>query len=132
MGFTMDDLHKHLSNIAPKEANLDEANLERANLDEAILDVRGRDEFDEGHVKGALNIPYTEVANHIEELKKYKKIFIYCRAGRRAQVAAYELYSRGITQIVCIAEGGMPDWIEAGYPVHYADWRLKPLNETTK
>ena len=73
MGFTMDDLYKHLSNLAPQEANLETANLETANLDEAILDVRGRDEFDEGHVKGALNIPYTEVANHIEELKKYER-----------------------------------------------------------
>ncbi len=102
----MNDLYKYLPQLGSEEI---------------ILDVRGRDEFAEGHIQGALNIPFTEVGNHIDQLKKYKKIFIHCKAGRRAQVAAYELHSQGVTQVVCISEGGMPDWIEAGYPVHYAE-----------
>ena len=85
--------------------------------DEIILDVRTPDEFQEGHVPGAKNVPHTEVALHADELKKYKKVYIHCRSGGRAQNAWFVLTQQGLTNLVCVGGGGMPDWQAAGYPV---------------
>ncbi len=82
---------------------------------EVVLDVRGRDEFAEGHIQGAVNIPHDEVAKHASELSKYERIYIHCRSGKRAQLAFGDLEKRGLTQLVCISDGGMMDWISAGY-----------------
>jgi rhodanese-related sulfurtransferase len=84
---------------------------------EIILDVRGADEFKEGHLPGARNIPHDQVAQHASELKKFKSIYIHCQAGRRAGMAADALSKLGLTNIVCISGGGMGDWLAAGLPV---------------
>lgn len=84
---------------------------------ELILDVRGPDEFGEGHVPGAKNIPHTEVSRHLAELKKYNTVYLYCRSGGRSTAASLELARAGLTHLVCINSGGMPDWIAAGFPV---------------
>ena len=82
---------------------------------EVVLDVRGRDEFAEAHIKGALNIPHDEVGIHAAELKRYDKIYIHCRSGKRSQLATAELLKHGLTNLVCISDGGMMNWVEAGY-----------------
>ncbi len=82
---------------------------------EIILDVRGRDEFAEGHVEGAINIPHDEVGSHVAELAKYSCVYMHCRSGKRAQVALATLEQKGLKNIVCISDGGMLNWVEAGY-----------------
>ena len=84
---------------------------------EIILDVRGPEEFREGHVPGSRNIPHDQVAQHVADLKKFKTIYIHCQAGRRAGMAADALSKLGLTNIVCINGSGMGDWKAAGYPV---------------
>lgn len=98
----MNELHKAFKNLKK---------------DELILDVRYPDEFIEGHVPGSKNISHDEVSNHVPELKKYSKIYIYCAAGGRAQKATIALMSAGIENIVTIVGGGMQDWIDSSYPV---------------
>lgn len=83
---------------------------------EIILDVRTPEEFAEGHVPGAKNIPHDQVGNHLDELKKYKKIYMHCKAGGRAQTAFMELKSKGLNNLVCVSVGGMADWQAKGYP----------------
>ncbi len=85
--------------------------------DEIILDVRGADEFRDGHLPGARNIPHDQVAQHAVELKKFKAIYIHCQAGRRAGMAADALAKLGLSNIICISGGGMGDWMAAGLPV---------------
>jgi rhodanese-related sulfurtransferase len=91
--------------------------LGKLNKTEVILDVRGRDEYAEGHVPGAINIPHDEVSQHATQLKSYEKIYIHCRSGKRAQIAFADLEKQGLKNLVCISTGGMLDWIEAGYEI---------------
>lgn len=84
---------------------------------EIVLDVRTREEYAEGHVPGSLNIPHDEVEKHLDELRKYKRIYMHCRSGKRAGMAYEALNRAGLKNVVCISGSGMMDWIEAGYPL---------------
>lgn len=91
--------------------------LKQLERSEIVLDVRGRDEFAEGHVPGAVNIPHDEVVQHAGKLKQYGRVYIHCRSGKRAQLAFSDLKKQGLKNLVCISDGGMADWISAGYEV---------------
>lgn len=84
---------------------------------DVILDVRNPDEFSEGHIKGALNYPLPEIMNHADELKKYDHVYIHCKRGGRAKNAFEALKNAGLTNLICIHDGGMDMWIENGFPV---------------
>lgn len=58
-----------------------------------LVDVRTKEEYDEGHLKDAINIPYDEI-NVDTELDKDKYILVYCKSGKRAQTA--EAYLRRV------------------------------------
>jgi hydroxyacylglutathione hydrolase len=84
---------------------------------EVILDVRSAEEFQAGHVPGAINIPHDRVGEHLARLKAFAKVYIHCQAGGRAGVAAAALSNAVLSNLVCITGGGMGDWIAAGLPV---------------
>ena len=75
-----------------------------------LLDTREQDEFDEGHIPGAILIPYTEIENKAEEMlpDKDKLILVYCRSGRRSKIAAESLAKLGYTNVKEF--GGIIDW----------------------
>ena len=75
-----------------------------------ILDVRTREEYDQGHIPGAILIPNTEIAARAEEelTDKSQLILVYCRSGRRSKLAAEELVALGYTNIQEF--GGIIDW----------------------
>ena len=75
-----------------------------------ILDTREQDEFDSGHIPGAILIPYTEIDNKAEEMMpdKDKLILVYCRSGRRSKIAAESLAKLGYTNVKEF--GGIIDW----------------------
>ena len=81
-----------------------------------VLDVRAPEEFVTGHVPGAVNIPYDQVAARLAEVPKDKDVVLYCRSGRRAGMAAEVLAANGYTRLKHL-EGDMPAWIEKGRPV---------------
>ena len=81
-----------------------------------VLDVRAPEEFVTGHVPGAVNIPYDEVAARLAEVPKDKDVVLYCRSGRRAGMAAEVLAANGYTRLKHL-EGDMTAWIEKGRPV---------------
>lgn len=83
--------------------------------DELILDVRNPDEFASGYVKGAVNYPLPELLNHVEELKKYSQVYIYCKRGGRAQTALRALEAHGLQNVVCIYDAGTDLWRQSGY-----------------
>lgn len=85
--------------------------------DEVVLDVRSPEEYKEGHIPGSINIPVDQVLTKKDDLKKYSRIFIHCKAGGRASAAYQALASSGLSNLVCVAGSGMPDWAKAGYPV---------------
>lgn len=75
-----------------------------------ILDVRTQEEYDEGHVPGAILIPNTEIENRAEEElpDKAQLILVYCRSGRRSKLAAQILADLGYTNVKEF--GGIIDW----------------------
>lgn len=91
--------------------------LGKLGSDEMILDVRSPEEFKAGHVPGSRNIPHDQVASHVSELGKFKKIFLHCQMGGRAKMAAAVLEGAGLQNIVCISDAGMKAWMDAGLPV---------------
>ena len=75
-----------------------------------ILDVRTQQEFDEGHIPGAICVANEEItSDNISALPdKSQLIFVYCRSGRRSKEAAEKLADFGYTNIVEF--GGIIDW----------------------
>ena len=75
-----------------------------------ILDVRTQEEYDEGHIPGAVLIPNTEIEAQAEEElpNKDQLILVYCRSGRRSKLAAEILVELGYTNIREF--GGIIDW----------------------
>ena len=75
-----------------------------------ILDVRRPDEFAEGHIPNAINIPNESIGTtEIPQLPlKNQLILVYCRSGRRSKEASEKLVALGYTNIVEF--GGILDW----------------------
>ena len=96
-----------------------EALLERQAKGDAtayVLDVRSPEEYAAGHVPGAVNIPYDQVASRLAEVPKDKDVVLYCKSGRRAGIAAEALADQGYTRLQHL-EGDIVAWVEKGRPV---------------
>lgn len=74
-----------------------------------ILDVREPDEYEEGHIEGALHIPLGEVEQRAGELKKEELIYVICHSGRRSELAAQTMAKHGFKQLINVVPG-MRDW----------------------
>lgn len=67
-----------------------------------IIDVREPDEFSNGHVEGAINIPPSKLLEGAKELKDTPKdtpLILYCRSGSRSNVAIHLLKQLGYTNL---------------------------------
>lgn len=75
-----------------------------------LLDVRTKEEFDEGHIEGAILIPYTDIDSRApaELTDKDSVLLIYCRSGRRSKIAAESLVNLGYTNVYEF--GAISDW----------------------
>ena len=75
-----------------------------------LLDVRRTDEFEEGHIPGAINIPNESIGTEeIAELPdKNQTIYVYCRSGNRSKQASQNLVDLGYTNV--IEFGGIIDY----------------------
>ena len=75
-----------------------------------ILDARTQEEYDQGHIPGAIVISHEEIAEKAEEVltDKDQLILVYCRSGRRSKIAAEALVELGYTKIKEF--GGIIDW----------------------
>lgn len=74
-----------------------------------ILDVRNKDEYDAGHIEGAVLIPLSELENRIDEVEAYKDkpILVYCRSGNRSSQAVKILLDNDFLQIYHMKDGYM-------------------------
>ena len=75
-----------------------------------IIDARTQEEYDQGHIPGAILIPEYEIEGRAEkELPdKNQLILVYCRSGGRSKIAAEELGKLGYTNVKEF--GGIIDW----------------------
>ncbi len=81
----------------------------------ALVDVRTPEEFSEGHIPGAVNIPVDELTQRVGELENQGELYLVCRSGGRSARAAGELSDLGFRTVN--VEGGTLAWIEAGHSV---------------
>jgi sulfur dioxygenase len=91
--------------------------LPTMNAKQLVLDVRTPEEFKAGHIPQSRNIPYDQIQAHLSELSRYESLYIICKSGGRASVAANALDSLGYQGIYCVSNSGIPDWISAGFIV---------------
>ena len=98
-------LGKNQENSEDVEAN----NIENlVKNKEFLLDVREEYEYQEGHVKGAVNLPLREILSQKDTLPKDRDIYVYCRSGHRSADAVNFLKSLGFDKVHNI-EGGFID-----------------------
>jgi phage shock protein E len=66
-----------------------------------VIDVRTEAEWNNGHVEGAVLIPYDMIGKKIEAVAKDKsgRIYVYCRSGRRSQIAKETLEKLGYKDV---------------------------------
>ncbi len=65
-------------------------------------DVRERAEFENGHIKGAINIPLSELRERVNEIPKDKTVYLNCRTGQRSYNAVLALQHLGFNNVVNI------------------------------
>ena len=75
-----------------------------------IIDVRSEEEYQTGHIEGAVCIPNEVISDQIERLlsDKEQEILVYCRSGRRSSQAVDKLLDLGYTNVKDF--GGIIDW----------------------
>jgi molybdopterin/thiamine biosynthesis adenylyltransferase/rhodanese-related sulfurtransferase len=83
-----------------------------------VLDVREQNEWDEGHIPGAVHIPRGNLESRIERAAPdpARPVLIYCSVGNRSAFAAKTLSELGYEEITSLA-GGFTDWKRNGFPV---------------
>lgn len=82
-----------------------------------IIDVRSSEDYDAGHIHGALNIPLVDLPKMLSEIPKDKTVVTYCGSitCQLAPKAALELAQKGFK--VMELHGGFKEWQSYGYPV---------------
>ena len=83
-----------------------------------VLDVRSKKEFDEGHVPGAIHLPFWRVGSQWRTLAPMREnpVVVYCGHGPRAYIAGAALKRRGFTRVAYL-EGHMKKWKQWGCPI---------------
>ncbi|MDF0720766.1 MBL fold metallo-hydrolase [Kaistella sp. PBT33-4] len=110
-------------------AKLSELELEKADVidieefksyigqpDVQIVDVRGKTEFEAGHVKGAENNFVGTLPQNLDKIDRNKQVVIHCQAGDRSSVAYSVLRKNGFRNVKNYS-GGMKEWKEKGNPI---------------
>lgn len=80
-----------------------------------VLDVREDDEWQAGHIDGAVHIPLMQVPARITELPADRQVLVVCRVGNRSARATAYLQAQGVDAVNL--SGGMMAWARAGRPV---------------
>lgn len=103
------------TNITPEQAK---EMLEKGDKDLLLLDVRTKDEYNSGHIKGAKLIPVQLLTGMIDEIAEYsgKKVLVYCAVGGRSSKASGMLQEKGFKTIYNM-DGGIQQWSRLGYKI---------------
>ena len=70
-----------------------------------IIDSRTKEEYDFGHIEGAINIPVDEIRSRLNEMPRDKKIIVYCAVGLRGYIASRILMQHGYTDVYNLSGG---------------------------
>ncbi len=88
-----------------------------------LVDVREPDEFADGHIAGAINVPRGLIEftiwTHVgfpDKTDTGRKLTLYCKTGGRCALAAKSLQDLGFTNVTAV-DMKLEDWVKAGYPL---------------
>jgi phage shock protein E len=83
-----------------------------------VIDVRTPEEFADGHIAGAVNIPVqsSDFSARIAELDPSTTYAVYCRSGNRSQPAVAAMSEAGITTVFELSSG-TKGWVSEGQPL---------------
>ena len=84
--------------------------------DVTVLDTRKNEEWESGHIEGAVNIFVGHLAERLSEIPKDKSTIVYCSAGYRSGLAASILLRAGYTEVYNVV-GGITAWLSLGLPI---------------
>jgi rhodanese-related sulfurtransferase len=89
-------------------------------LDVVLLDVRTPEEFEHGHVPGALSFPLGNLDVSLlvdgKIVSRDRPVYLICHTQNRSRIAAERFIAAGLTQALFVS-GGTAGWIDAGFPV---------------
>ena len=91
-----------------------------------VVDVRGRNEWDAGHIKGAVHIALAELPERLAEIPVDQPVAVHCQGGGRSAIAASVLRASGRTDVSNVT-GGFGEWAKSGLPVE-----TPPLQDRSK
>jgi hydroxyacylglutathione hydrolase len=81
-----------------------------------VVDVRSPDEWNRGHLRGAIHIPLAALPERVAELDPSVPIVLHCKGGGRSSIATSFLQARGIHNVSNLTEG-YEGWVAEGYEV---------------
>lgn len=82
----------------------------------AVIDVRGRSEWEAGHIPGVPNIPVGLLVQRLAEVPRDRPVIVHCQGGARSAIAASVLQANGVPNVVNLSKG-FQEWASAGLPV---------------
>lgn len=104
--------------VEPKKINVNEFEQKLSSTPGAqLVDVRTPGEYNDGHLKGALNINYQgdSFTEEVSKLDKSKPVFVYCQMGGRSAEACNYMSNQGFTEIYDM-ENGFKSWLHFNKP----------------
>lgn len=113
--FTKSHQNRNLALASYASVGVDEFQALIAEPVVQLLDVRSQEEFDDGHISGAVLVDVNDTAfvdNALAVLDKQRPVAVYCRSGRRSARAASLLVGEGFS--VTNLDGGVIAWQDAG------------------
>ncbi len=82
-----------------------------------LLDVRERTEWEDGHIPGAVHVPYHDLDGIPEGIDRERPVAVLCASGQRSAVGAGLLQRFGAEDVIHVVGGGVPHWRERGWPI---------------
>ena len=116
---------KHININSFKEV----VEAEKNNPSVDFINVCTSAEYKEKHIAGVRSVPLDTLAQHVNEFKDKKTIYIHCRSGKRGATAVEKLASLGVKAELVNVEGGILAWEEAGFNTKSISTRLPIMRQ---
>lgn len=106
----IDEAKQRIREVSPRDVQ----EMRQRGEDVVYLDVREPNEWNLGHIPGAVHLPRGTLETKIEQMvPRDRRIIIYCAGGNRSALAADTMQQMGYTDVASMA-GGWRDWVGSG------------------